>query len=461
MKKYSSSERINDVEVTCDTITGRGGLALFSRYLETISIFGILDNSFGDIRKSTKGLVVWVLFKQVFCWLFDGTSRHISYFDHIKRDKGYAGAIETKTSQMASSHAMKRFFKAFPVFCGGPFRWILHRLFIWRLRIEKPDEIKLYLDSMVMDNDDAEKRHGVQPTYKKKKGFQPLHIIWNNKIVDAIFRGGSKNGNHGDTVVNMVTHLVELIRTEYRQDITIILRCDSGFFDEKNFAAFDALNIIFISSGKMYEGIKDQVNAATEDMWNTYDNGAQKWGFLEFGFRCASWKRFFRTIYTHLMNDGSQMLFDFARPDNVIITNIGINEKALEYCTPERREYWLKATSIISSYHQCGADELAHRGLKDFAFEQFPFKRFGPNMALYYCMVIAFFLFETFKEDVLEEVIPIRSYASTVRRNIIDIACKIVKTGRGVILKTSQAVMDAFKIDLLWAKCQDPRPILS
>jgi len=69
------------------------------------------------------------------------------------------------------------------------------------------------------------------------------------------------------------------------------------------------------------------------------------------------------------MNDGPQMLLDFARPD--IITNIGMNETALEYCTPERREYWLKATSIISSYHQCGADELAHRGLKDFAFEQF------------------------------------------------------------------------------------------
>jgi len=362
---------------------------------------------------------------------------------------------------MASSHAIKRFFKAFPIFSGGPFRWILHKLFIWCLQIENPDEIELYIDAMVMDNDDAEKRHGVQPTYKKKKGFQPLHIIWNSKIVDAIFRGGSKNGNHGDTVVNMVTGLVELIREEYKQNVTIILRCDSGFFDVKNFAAFDALNIIFISSGKMYEGIKEQVNAATEDMWDIYDNGAQKWGFLEFGFRCDSWKRFFRTIYTHLMNDGPQMLFNFARPDNVIITNIGMNEKALKYCTPERREYWLKATSIIGSYHQCGADELAHRGLKDFAFEQFPFKRFGANMALYYCMVIAFFLFETFKEDVLEEVIPITSYASTVRRNIIDIACKIVKTGHGIILKTSQAVMNTFKIDLLWAKCQNPRPILS
>lgn len=211
----------------------------------------------------------------------------------------------------------------------------------------------------------------------------------------------------------------------------------------------------------MYEGVKEQVNAATEDMWNTYDNGGQKWGFLEFGFRCDSWKRFFRTIYTHLMNEGQQMLLDFARPDNVIITNIGINKKALEYCTPERREYWLKATSVISSYHKCGADELAHRGLKDFAFEQLPFKRFGPNTALYYCMVIAFFLFETFKEVVLEDVIPITSYASTVRRNIIDIACKIVKTAHVITLKTSQAVMDTFKIDLLLCKCQNPPPILS
>ena len=83
MKKYSSSERINSVEVTSDTITGRGGLALFSRYLETINIFGMLDNKFGHIRKSSKGIAVWILFKQVFCWLFDATSRHISYFDHI------------------------------------------------------------------------------------------------------------------------------------------------------------------------------------------------------------------------------------------------------------------------------------------------------------------------------------------------------------------------------------------
>jgi len=70
--------------------------------------------------------------------------------------------------------------------------------------IEKPDLLELGIDTMVMDNDEAEKREGVQP-------FQ---IIWKNKIVDAIFRGGKKHGNHGTTVARMVMELVRLIRSQ-------------------------------------------------------------------------------------------------------------------------------------------------------------------------------------------------------------------------------------------------------
>ena len=51
-----------------------------------------------------------------------------------------------------------------------------------------------------------------------------------------------------------------------------------------------------------------------------------------------------------------------------------------------------------------GADELPHRGQKDFGFEELPFKIFAPNSAVYYCMLISFFLFEAYEEDVLKEV---------------------------------------------------------
>lgn len=461
MGKKATTQKIDKVETTNDNITGRGGMALFSRYLDSIGILDILGNKFNFLRKSSKGLRVDLLFKQVLCWLFDGTSRHLSHFDRLKKDKGYASVTETNPSQMASSHQIKRFFSAFGFGCAFIFRSILHKLFIWRLKIVNPDEIRLYIDSMVLNNDDAEKRQGVRPTYKKVKGFKPLQIIWNGFIIDGIFRGGKKNCNYGDVTANMIINIVNIIRSGYRKDVPIFLHCDSGFFDIKNFEAFDDLNIAFISSGKMFEGVKEYVQSTSNSQWKGYKKGKKIWKYIEFGFRCKSWNRFFRAIYTHLVSDSDgQMLFDFARPDNVILTNIGINEKVLENCTPEQKEYWLNLISIIDSYHQCGTDELAHRGLKDFGFEQLPFKNFNANMALYYCMLISFFLFESFKNDVSQDVIPITSYATTFRRVLVDIAAKIVRTSHKIILKVTKDVMKNIRFDLLWAKCQNSPPIV-
>ena len=53
------------------------------------------------------------IFKQMFCWFYDGTSRHINYFDQLKGDEGYASVIENSQEEMVSSHQMKRFFKSF------------------------------------------------------------------------------------------------------------------------------------------------------------------------------------------------------------------------------------------------------------------------------------------------------------------------------------------------------------
>ena len=71
-------KKINKIEITSDTITARGGLSLFNRYLENVGILTILQDSFGHIRKSAKGLSILLIFKQIFCFLYDGTSRHIS-----------------------------------------------------------------------------------------------------------------------------------------------------------------------------------------------------------------------------------------------------------------------------------------------------------------------------------------------------------------------------------------------
>ena len=81
---------------------------------------------------------------------------------------------------------MKRFFKAIYWPTMQVFRALLLQLFLWRLQLMQPALIMLGLDTMVMDNDDASKRHGIKPTYKNRKGFQPLQMNWGGFIIDAL-----------------------------------------------------------------------------------------------------------------------------------------------------------------------------------------------------------------------------------------------------------------------------------
>ena len=58
MKFSPSKTAIDRVEPCSETLTGRGGLALFARYLESIELGGPIAQLFGALKKSAKGLSV-------------------------------------------------------------------------------------------------------------------------------------------------------------------------------------------------------------------------------------------------------------------------------------------------------------------------------------------------------------------------------------------------------------------
>ena len=80
-----NKQSIKAIESTDERITGRAGLALFSRYLRSNQLMTIVELKFGSMRKNKKGIPVTDLFIQLLCFFMDGTSRHISWFDHLKR----------------------------------------------------------------------------------------------------------------------------------------------------------------------------------------------------------------------------------------------------------------------------------------------------------------------------------------------------------------------------------------
>jgi hypothetical protein len=322
MKNASRKNKIDKIGETDDNLTSRGGLFFFDKYLNNIGIFSILAEYFGDLRKSKKGQSVTELFRQIFCFFCDKTSRHLTHSDALAEDAGYAAMIGQEPENMASSHTVKRFFKSFSIFKVWIFRKILQKLFIWRLKIGKPDVIRIDMDTMVMDNNDADVRHGVSPTYKKKKGFQPLQVTWGRFVIDAVFRGGSCHSNHEDTVIKTVTHLANLIRSGYRQDAIIVLTCDGGFFDQKNFKAFEKHGIFYIAAARITEDVRNSVSSLSEENFLRIKKDEQVWQAADFGFTYGTWDIFRRFIFCQPIYKNEQMLLTFERADTLLATNI-------------------------------------------------------------------------------------------------------------------------------------------
>jgi hypothetical protein len=408
------------------------------------------------MRKNRKGQPIDAIMKQVMCYFADGTSRHLVQFDRVKEDAGYAGALEMSPRALVSSHAVKRFFQAFFWPRIWLFRRLLQMLFVWRLRIVKPAVVELGIDTMVMDNDEATVRHGVQPTYKKVKGFQPLQMTWGRVIVDAVFRGGKKHSNHGDTVEEMIRHMVKKIRKGYREDVPILFKMDSGFFDQNLFRVCEELNVGYVVSGKLYDDIHKTVTALPSDSWKTYRTKEQVWDYVEFRDRRGNWKKSRRAIFCRPRQEGVQLLLEFARPDTTLYTNLGVGEAIDEQLTAAGAAEKMTGPGVIALAHGRGCDELVHRGFKDFGHEELPFKQFAPNAAYYYLMAVSFFLFECFKEDVCSGVVPVNAYATRVRRTVIDFAAKLVHTGGKIILKVTAATWKTLHLDTVWNRCVSP-----
>ena len=333
-------------------------------------------------------------------------------------------------------------------------------MFIWRLVIKKPGIVVLGIDTMVMDNNSAKIREGVSPTYKRVKGFQPLQVYWNGYLIDAVFRGGKNHSNHSDTVVEALTHIIKRIRNEYRKDVPILVLADAGFYSEKNFKALENLNTAYICGGRVYDDIKASIESIGG--FNNYIGKENIWEFVDFIDKRDKWDKGRHAIYLKpFVNDEGETVLPFAREtDRIIYTNLGVDEELDELFIKAGKEEYFKAEKIIESYHNRGNDELVNRALKEFGTEELPFKRFLPNAAFSYSIVLSFFLYESFKRDVSNGIIDVKSYPTTFRRILIDFAGKLIHTGRRIILKVSQYIYERLNIPLLWERCNSP-PVIA
>ena len=452
--------KVTKIELTNDKITGRGGLIFFLRYIEQTNLYQLLSLFIDSkLPANHKGLQLHQFMRQMFAFFIDGSHMAISGFDKRQNDPCYAALLENKQSEMASSHQIKRFFAKLSCLCNAPYRKILHQLFVWRLKIEKPEVIELMVDTMVLDNDGSKTKEGNELTYKKKFGFQPLHIIWNHFIIDAMFRKGSAHSNHGTDFTDCVTDIVNLIREKYSKDIPIILCCDGGFSGNEAFTYFEEiLKIHYIINSRIYASAERFIAQLPQSSFVEFSNGQTAWDYAEFGNRLNEWKKFRRCIFTKVSREeDGQYVIARCKSDSFIYTNIGMGKEIDLKLKKVSGNKYFDARSIIANSHQRGEGELVHRSIKELATkERMPFKRFGMNRAYYFVLVITHFLFEAYKKDIAQDIISPGAYPNTFRRVLIDFAAKFTSQARYLILKITRPVYEQLKIAHLWKNCQSP-----
>lgn len=447
----SKSCKINRIEITDESISSRGGVHFFTNYLNNTGFFDLCNDVLGDMRKSSKGIETEKIVKQLMAAFVDGRGDTMTDFNLLRQDPSQCKLLELNESDMAGADIMKRFFSKFKGSKHKILRKIFDKIFQWRLNQESPEVIILDMDTMVLDNDDALKREGCNPTYKKVKGFQNLQITWRGCIVDALFRSGEKHSNHGKDAQNIIRKTVKTIRSSYSQNVPIIITIDSGFLDQKLLRIMEEeLNIGYVVSGKLYNSVTKEVEQLDEKYWKKFTKGKTSWYYTEFESSLGVWHKQRRTIYSSIAEENNQLCLRLSRPESVIYTNIGYQPELDELLKLSSEANYSTAKDIITLAHQRGDSELVHRSFKEFmGKEHLPFKNYGMNGAYYYFQAICHSLFECFRLDILPNLFPNRSYPNTIRRKVLDIAAKIVKTAGQTILKIQRSNWELISIDTI------------
>lgn len=93
-------------------------------------------------------------------------------------------------------------------------------------------------------------------------------------MINAVFRGGSKHSNYGDTGIKTIAFLVQLVRTRYHA-VPIIVRMDAGFFDQQLMKGLEEVGVGYIIGGKIYGDVLEAVETVAPCHWSTYSNDHQ------------------------------------------------------------------------------------------------------------------------------------------------------------------------------------------
>jgi len=198
----------------------------------------------------------------------------------------------------------------------------------------------------------------------------------------------------------------------------VIFRADSGYFAGYVFDALEAEGARYVVSarGEIFPGLEP--DAVT---WTKPRRGIQ---YGEFRYRKKGWKEARRFVIKRDHHRESQLRIDGLWDTDVVIVT---NQKG----SPKR---------VVQFYNARGtAEQYIAEGKQSFAFEKFPSRRFLVNKIDFALKTMAMGFLIGFREEMLPDSLK-RHRPGTVRVLFVNVAAKLVRTGRRMFLRLTKAV---------------------
>jgi len=405
---------INKIDFVAKNLTSNAGIFLLLENAKNNGIFELIDTDLVFDNESTNKIKMNHI-KTMLCGHFIG----IEKLERLKLMQGDPLISEFDIS-VKEPETVSRFLGNFSYKTTQMFRDINFKVFKKLLCKSKLTSITIDIDSSVVSVEGHQEGTA--------KGFNPKklgNLCYNIQFafcdeLKAYITGFVRSGNTytANGAAEMIKEIVANIKTD---DLEILFRMDSGYFDEDIIETIESLGCKYLIKGKEYPTLASQVT----DPSILFIKGEEGRETAELFTKLNTWGKDRRFVVSRVL-----------KPEK--------DRAQLSLLEGDEYEYFFFVTNtelpsekVVISYEKRGNSENYIKEAKyDMAVGHLLLKSFWANEAVFQMMMLAYNLFLLFKFDSLS-ISEYRQQIKTFRLKYMFLAAKIIRTARYVVMKLS------------------------
>ena len=235
--------------------------------------------------------------------------------------------------------------------------------------------------------------------------------------VTGFVRSGNTYTANGAS--EMIKEIVANIKTD---DLEILFRMDSGYFDEKIIETIESLGCKYLIKAKSYSTLASQATNSSV----VFVKGEEGRETTELFTKLDNWEKDRRFVVSRVL-----------KPEKERAQISLLEGSEYEYFFFVTNTTLLSEKVVISYEKRGNAENYIKEAKYDMAVGHLLLKSFWANEAVFQMMMLSYNLFLLFKIDSLEPS-EYRQQIKTFRLKYVFLAAKIIKTARTVIMNLSE-----------------------